>query len=64
MEEQLKEIFTSYYFWLAVEAIVLVVLVIFTRKFAGLKKARAAEISARQERSRYSQLDDQITNKK
>lgn len=64
MEEQLKEIFTSYYFWLAVEIIVAAVLIVFTTKYSRLKKARAAEISSKQELSRYSQLDEQITNKK
>ena len=64
MEEQLKAIFTSYYFWIAVEVIVAAALIVFTVKFSRLKKARTAEISNRQEQSRFSQLDEQITNKK
>lgn len=64
MEEQLKEIFTSYYFWLAVEVIVAAVLMVFTVKFSRLKKARAAELDNRKESSKYSMLDEQITNKK
>ena len=64
MGEQFKEIFTSYYFWLAVEIITVAVLIVVSSKYSRLKKARAAEISSKQELSRYSQLDEQITNKK
>ena len=64
MGEQFKEIFTSYYFWLAIEIITAAVLIVVSSKYSRLKKARAAEISSKQELSRYSQLDEQITNKK
>ena len=64
MGEQFKEIFTSYYFWLVVEIITVAVLIVVSSKYSRLKKARAAEISSKQELSRYSQLDEQITNKK
>lgn len=64
MEEQLKEIFTSYYFWLAVEVIVAAVLMFFTVKFSRLKKTRAAELSSMQEKNKYNMLDEQITNKR
>lgn len=64
MEEQLKEIFTSYYFWLAVEVVVVAVLIFFTVKFSRLKKARVAEINSKQELSKFNMLDEQITNKR
>ncbi|MBR3200980.1 MAG: hypothetical protein IKG17_06555 [Mogibacterium sp.] len=64
MEEQLKEIFTSYYFWLAVEVVVAAVLIFFTVKFSRLKKARVAEINSKQELSKFNMLDEQITNKR
>lgn len=61
--DTLKSIVTNYYFWLAVEAIIAVVLIVFVSKYARLKKARVAEMSSNKERNRYSQLDEQITNK-
>lgn len=59
-----KEILTSYYFWMAVEAVVIIVLFIFVRKFAKLKKSRKAEIRIMKEQSQYNMLDEQITGRK
>ena len=59
-----KEILTSYYFWLAVEAVIIAVLVVFVSKFARLKSARTADLNSKKESSRYNQLDEQIMNKK
>jgi hypothetical protein len=64
MEETLKAIFTSYYFWLALEIVVIVVLAVFCRKYSVLKKRRAAELSSVQELNRYNRLDEMITNRK
>lgn len=58
------EILKSYYFWLAVEAVIIAVLLVFVVKFSKLKASRVAEVNSKKESTRYSQLDEQITNKK
>lgn len=58
------KILTSYYLWIAVEAVVIAALLFFVIKYSRLKKARTSEMASRKERSLYSQLDEQIINKK
>ena len=62
--ETVKAIFTSYYFWLAVEAVIITVLLVFVTKYSKLKKERAAELDRKKESSRYAQLDEQLTGRK
>lgn len=62
--DAVKEILTSYYFWLAVEAVIIAVLLVFVIKYSKLKSARNAELNSKKESSRYNQLDEQITNMK
>ena len=64
MQEQLKEIFTSYYFWLALEAVIIAVLVVFTSKYSRLRKSRTEDMMSKHEMNLYNKLDEQITNKK
>lgn len=61
--EAIREIVTSYYLWLAVEAAIIVVLFVFVKKYTILKRSRIAEIKNRIESDMYSQLDAQIMSR-
>ena len=62
MKETLIGILTSYYFWIAIEAIIIAVLLYFVVKYSTRNKALRKELETESQKSQYKELDEMLAN--
>ena len=62
MGDTLTGILTSYYFWIAIEAIIIAVLLYLVVKYSRLNKALKKEDDIRNRQNQYRELDNMLVN--